>query len=528
MGSKIKKFVSTIPLKDIAIIILCGVLLSLAFVRYQLGWLILVTPMLLFWYIGSLEKRRLTNKQFILRVWAVGVVFFSITISWIYNIHATDLIADPWLRWLFLFLTLAIIVFVYSLGFLLFSFVIRRFKISLNQSRSFLIIPALWILCEYLRSFAFSIISFGVGATVGDLWNFGNFGFGASVTPLVYSGRLIGFYGISFLVVLLNLAIYHLIFGKLKKQAIIAVAVVIIMPSLGYALWANKNQGSTTKAGLTFLESDYTIGGDYRDFLLTELGKNNLKDTNLLILPEYSDIFTEETSKQKDAKIVKAFTSVNDNVKIITSVSMEDAKKRTNSVALYNEKAELLTYQDKQFLIPGGEFVPYLYQGILIASGNSSFVISHQQDKTLAKGTQKAKPIEIDGTNYGILACSGAIAPRYYQNLTKDGAEVLVNSASIASMGLDGFYFDQSKQMARFIAVANDRQFIQSSRGGQSFVINKNGGFDAQSKGPKTQYYNIVIEPNSSRTPYAQLGEWFLAITTLLLGIYLFKMAINK
>jgi apolipoprotein N-acyltransferase len=82
--------------------------------------------------------------------------------------------------------------------------------------------------------------------------------------------------------------------------------------------------------------------------------------------------------------------------------------------------------------------------------------------------------------------------------------------------------------MARFIAVANDRQFIQSSRGGQSFAINKNGGFDVQSSGPKTQYYNIVIEPNSSRTPYSQLGEWFLAITTLLLGIYLFKIAINK
>jgi apolipoprotein N-acyltransferase len=155
-------------------------------------------------------------------------------------------------------------------------------------------------------------------------------------------------------------------------------------------------------------------------------------------------------------------------------------------------------------------------------------VVSHQQDKTLLRGSEKAEPMQINGVKYGVLACSGAIAPQYYQELTKDGAEVLVNSASIASMGLDGFYFDQSKQMSRFIAIANNKQFVQSSRGGQSYVISKDGKFEPQSKGTKTQYFNIDIQPNSSKTLYSNFGEWFLAFTTVSLGVYLIYSAIKK
>ena len=528
MSTKIKKLLKTIPYKDILIILISGAILSLAFIKYQLGWIMLFGAVPFFWYISNLEKRKLTNKQFIMRVWGVGVVFFAITVSWIYTIRATDLIADPWLRWLFLSLTLIIIITIYSMGFLIFAIVIQRFKVNLKDPKSFLLIPAIWIVCEFLRSFIFSLVWAGKGATYGDFWNFGNFGFAASVTPMAYGGRMFGFYGISFLVVLLNLAIYQLIFGKLKKQAIICLTLVVLVPSLGFILWRGDRTDSTAKAGLTFLESDFTIQGDYRDDLIYEIKKQNIDKTGILIMPEYSDIFSENDTSGKDSELIGIFTNKNKNLNIITSVSLESDAGRTNSVVLYNEKGELLKYQDKQFLIPGGEYVPYLYQAILIASGNSSFVVSHQQDKTVLKGSKPAEPIEISGVKYGVLACSGAIAPQYYQGLTKNGAEVLINSASIASMGLDGFYFDQSKQMARFIAVANNKQFVQSSRGGQSYVISKDGKFELQSKGAKTQYFNIDIQPNSSKTLYSNFGEWFLAFTTVSLGVYLIYSAIKK
>lgn len=528
MNTKRKRLTKQFLFRDIALIVICGVILSLPFLNYYFGWLSFLVLVPFFWYLNSLQKRSLSSKQFILRIWAIGFVFFFVTISWLFNIRATDLIADPWLRWLFLSLTLIIIVTVYSVGFLIFAVVIKRFKISLDDSKSFLLLPALWIVCEFLRSFAFSAISYGKGASIGDLWNFGNLGFSASVTPMAYGGRIVGFYGISFLVVLLNLVIYQLLLGKLKKQAIICLTLVVLVPGLGFIIWRGDKPNSTAKAGLTFLESDFTIRGDYRDDLIYEIKKQNIDKTGILILPEYSDIFVEEYSAKKDNELVGVFTKRNNNLNIITSVSLESDAGRTNSVALYNEKGELLKYQDKQFLIPGGEYVPYLYQAILIASGNSSFVVSHQQDKTLLKGSKPAEPIEISGVKYGVLACSGAIAPQYYQRLTKDGAEVLVNSASIASMGLDGFYYEQSKQMARFIAVANNKQFVQSSRGGHSYVISRDGEFEPQSKGAKTQYFNIDIQPNSSKTLYSAFGEWFLAFSTVSLGGYLIYSAIKK
>ncbi|MCX6806168.1 MAG: hypothetical protein NTY56_01855, partial [Patescibacteria group bacterium] len=164
MNSKFKNHLKYLPYWDISVILFCGIFLSLAYVRYQLGWLILLSPVAFIWYINNLNNRKLTSKQFIMRVWAVGVVFFTITVSWIYRINATDLLSDPWLRWLFLFITLAIIVLVFSIGFLFFAYLIRKLKISLQNPISFVLLPAIWIVGEFIRSFLFSIVSFGSGA----------------------------------------------------------------------------------------------------------------------------------------------------------------------------------------------------------------------------------------------------------------------------------------------------------------------------------------------------------------------------
>lgn len=513
MTSKIKKLLKTIPYKDILIILISGAILSLAFIKYQLGWIMLFGAVPFFWHISNLEKRKLTNKQFIMRVWGVGVVFFAITVSWIYTIRATDLIADPWLRWLFLFLTLAIIVLIYSSGFLLFAYLFRKLRLSLDKPSSFLIIPAIWIVGEYLRSIIFSIVWIGDGASIGDYWNFGNFGFGASVTPMVYAGRLIGVYGLSFLVVLLNLAIFQLIFGKRKKQAIAVLVIVALIPSLGFMLYKTPASSKYSKVGLSFIESDYTINGKYETPLKESILNKGSGNPSLLIMPEYSGFLEEDYAQPEDKEISKLIFQNNPNGKVISSQSVYRSEGRSNAVVLLDKDGNIIESQDKQFLIPGGEYVPYFYQGILVASGNSGFVVAHQKDKTLLKGADKAKPIEIDGIKYGVLACSGAIAPNYYRQVTKDGAEILINVASIASMGLDGFYFEQSKQMVRFQAVANSRVFLQSARGGQSYIIDRNGKFVLESQGKKTQYYSSELISDSTITLYTFLGEWVLTLS---------------
>lgn len=521
MKVKIKKLISHIPYGDIAIIIFCGALLSLAFIKYQLGWLVLISIVPLFWFIDSIARRKLSNRQFIMRIWGVGIVFFAVTVSWIYTIRATDLIADPWLRWIFLFLTLAIIVAIYSLGFLLFAFLFRKLRVNLSRVSSFLIIPALWIVGEYLRSIIFSIVWIGDGASIGDYWNFGNLGFGASITPMVYAGRLMGVYGITFLVVIINLAVFQILFGKLKKQAALVLIIALIVPTSGFLLYKNPKNSKDSKVGFAFLESDYTINGKYETPLKSSIQTKGSGNPQVLIMPEYSGFLETDYVQPEDKEISDLIFKNNQDGKILSSQSVYKDEGRTNAVVLLDKDGKVIESQDKQFLIPGGEYVPYFYQGILVASGNSGFVAAHQKDKSLLKGKEPAKPIEIDGVKYGVLACSGAIAPNYYRQITKDGAEILINVASIASMGLDGFYFEQSKQMARFQAVANSRIFLQSARGGQSYIIDRNGEFVLQSQGKNTQYYSSDLLSDSNLTIYTVLGEWVLALSLAGLSIYI-------
>jgi len=528
MVPRIKKIITSIPYKDISIILLCGSLLSLSFIKYQLGWIILVGAVPFFWYLDSLINRELTNKQFYARIWCVGVVFFAITLSWIYSIRATDLLSDPWLRWLFLFLTLAIIVIVFSIGFLFFALILRKLKINLDNPISFVIIPALWVVGEYIRSFLFSIVSFGSGASLGDYWNFGNFGFGASVTPMVYAGRLVGFYGISFLVVLLNLAIFQLVFGKLKKPAIIALLLVLSVPSLGYLIYKNPINSKSSDVGLVFMESDYTINTKYQIPLKESIIQKATITPELLVMPEYSGFLDKEDPQTEDQEISDMIFGTKPDGRVFSSQSVYATKGRYNSVVMLDSVGTRLEVQNKQFLIPGGELIPYLYQSILVASGNPQSVEFHRDEKSLLKGEDPAKPIVVGDISYGVLACSGAIAPGYYRQLSKDGAQVLVNVASIASMGLDGLYFEQSKQMAQFMAVSNSRSFLQSAKGGQSYVIDRNGVFVLESHGKDTQYFEHKIRSDNTVTAYTFLGEWLLLASSIGLGIYSFCYAARR
>ena len=455
-----------------------------------------------------------------MRIWAVGVVFFAITVSWIYRINATDLLSDPWLRWLFLFITLAAIVLVFSIGFLFFAYLIRKLKISLQNPISFVLLPAIWIVGEFIRSFLFSVITFGSGASLGDYWNFGNFGFGASITPLVYAGRLVGFYGVSFLVLLLALAIFQLLFGKLKKQAIIALFVVGLVPALGFLIYRVPVDSKNANVGLVFIESDFTIKDKYEVPLKQSILQKSSVSPEVLIMPEYSGFLEKEDPQPEDQEISNILFKNNPDGKIFSSQSVYADEGRYNSVVMLDKFGTKLEAQNKQFLIPAGEFIPYVFQGILLASGNPSLLNGHKNEKSLLKGAEPAKPIVVGDISYGVLACSGAIAPGYYRQLSKDGAEVLVNTASIASMGLQGFYFEQSKQMARFIAVSNSRSFLQSAKGGQSYIIDRNGKFVLESQGKDTQYFDYNIKSDSTMTLYTFMGEWMIFASGLGIIIY--------
>ncbi len=500
-----------------------GAALAVPFCSYHWGGLVLVSLVPLLFTLEWLEGTAWSRRRKVWFLYGIGLVFFGIIVQWMYRIHATDLIADNALRTAFIMLSFFLVASSLALGFIVFGWLYNKLGVSLKKSSVFYLLPALWVLGEYTRSVVFSIMWLGPGGSVGSHWNFGNLGFAASAMPLIFASRLVGLFGLSAIIVLINLSLYMLLKRRFIWQSLTILSAVACLGAAGYLLYAQPANSKNVRIGVAHLQSEADTG--YETDLLNSIRKQRADPVHTFVLPEYSHFYEAAEGAQRVSEEVIARAVLGPKViekskgLIITTQAGTGEYEGGNGVLYMRPGGHILSTQYKRFLIPAGEYVPYAFQAILYASGNSSVVSQHQTHKTIMASTHSEHFVLVDGVRYGAMACSGVLSPQLYQHITRSGAEVLINSASLSSMGIDQLYFQQARQMARFQSVANARAFVQSARGGQSYAINQNGSFIAQSQGDKTQYFATTVATNSRRTLYSMAGEW---VAFVALGIVTF------
>lgn len=459
------------------------------------------------------------------QVWLSGVGFFAVVVNWLYHIHATELIPNNLLAIVFLALTFSIVVGTLSVGFLLFGWGYHKLNIDIKNPRALLLVPGLWALCEWARSFLFSFVGMGTGGSIGPHWNFGSLAFAASMTPLSYAGRIVGQFGLSALVVATSLGVLLLIRRQVKWGGI-TVAVVFAICATGWLLSPSAN-GSRLHVGVVQLDdSSYSDYGYQRDLGQLTASHDANKPLDLLIMPEYSYIFTTSEYKSAEVSALKKLTI--DKSLIVTSRSGEASQGHKNLVTFYRPNGQIAAEQEKQFLIPAGEYIPYFYEWILVLSGNTSVIGAHAAKNAVTPSNQVAQPVAYAADRVGSLACSGAIAPDFYRKLANDGATILTNSAALSTMGLSSSYYAQARQMASFIAVSTAKPFVQSARGAQVFVLDSNGRVLKESNESGVHYLEADVTTNSTKTPYSYLGDSVLLVSAglLLIGVYIKKISI--
>ncbi|MEI6742055.1 MAG: nitrilase-related carbon-nitrogen hydrolase [bacterium] len=504
---------------NLALIVISGILLAVPFVRYQASWLVFFSLLPILLLLRRLQLQKASNRRIIASILLVGAIDMSIVLTWMYQLNTVDLLQDPLTRAIFMPFTLGLMVLFFASGFLVFGWLTVKLKISLDSKKSFLLLPAAWVVGEFVRSVVFSVASLGEGGTVGMHWNFGALGLAASATPLVYFSRLGGLFGLSFVMVLINMAVFQLLRRKFVRVSVLIIVGIAAATALAYYAYRAPSNPSIERVGLVHL--GLNEANDYQEPLIRSIEDSGVAKHDVVIFPEYSHLFEEPSLEAKDHQIAQMLLR-DEYSRIITTRSIFTEKTETNAIVELNSEGQQMSAQGKTFLIPGGEYIPYLYKGILIASGNYKLIAYHEGQKTIFQSKKPIDPIKVKGVSYGVLACSGIIAPEYYRDLTNRGAEVLVNAASLSTMGIGDQFFDQAKQMARFQAVANARMLIQSARGKQSYIMSQNGTIQVQNKSEEASYLQGDIQPNSTRTVYTLLGEWTVLASSIGLALFVY------
>lgn len=421
---------------------------------------------------------------------------------------------------------------VFSTSCVMFLWIVRKLNITLSDKLAWIIMPAAWVVSEYIRAVLFSVLVWGPGGRVGAHWTFGDLGYWLVDTPTIYLARWGGLYLLSFTVGLLAVSAVKAVVYRRLVPLFFVVIVVTVLSSAGYFVW-QKADGKridimSVQYGSTFDQVAYS------EETTKMLAKEASDSIDLMVLPEYSHLW-ERFHKRDTAAVDRVLRSTG----LVIDTRREPAPKvgiGHNQVVYRKQGGEVVHTSDKWFLIPGGEYVPYSYQAILAYAGQDQLIKKFNQQKTVDPAKQKEQPFVSDAAVIGAQACSSVISPVLYQSLVKQGATILTNSASLDTLGVGGLYHQQARTMAHLHAVSNARPFAQAARGSRSYVIDHNGHFVAQTQNNGYRVIHGSVVTNSKKTLYTVLGDWPVWSSGLLLiGLFTYqnkksiiRLSINK
>lgn len=521
--------------------ILSGILLILAYPPYNLEFLAWIALIPLFWFIAL---KQISPKKALIGGFIAGVLFFGKLFTWFFAtapfewlgittkkdiILAFGLVALIWISQT-IFLGLFFGVFAWSIK--------KMAKLSFaNKKLSyaiFLTIPSLWVVLEYLRAWGFGIFWLGKETLLGPHWTFGNLAYTLhNNASLIQLADIFGIYGISFLIVLVNVGLF-LVLKQCKKPSPAHIAVLLIILGLvgtawtGYGTYKLESKSYEIKpreVEIALLQTNFVSGSEFNPYQKKEVFEAVLdlfrapeaieEKPDIIIAPEGFGITTLTGDKTIARHLLKDFWQPGQIY--LENQKIKDENGKTKSRLFYYdlEQEEPLGYHDKMLLVPGGDYLPYSVKLIL-----SIYSFNMKYEQKLYKKGEKIEPTQTPKGKIGGTICSSILSPDLHCQMTKTGAEFLVVVSSDAPFHGSKALLAQNLAMLKLRAVENRRYVAQATNMGYSFLLNPRGEVVIKT----SQFGNEILFADiyllNKKTPYTKLGDWIILLAFLFYIFY--------
>ncbi len=396
-----------------------------------------------------------------------GIAFFSILLYWIANLIPESSINMSWI------LIPAVILFVLYLSCftglftLLLSWLIKRFGI-----RAVFTAPALWALIEFIRSNG--ELAFSWGLISSSLVPY----------PIALQGLSIyGPFGLSMVIVLLNVLIAFIIFSSDKKHKALA-SVVLAVVTISHLAYGNMRIGqidrditdNRSREDIAIVQPNVNLGikwkPEYRDSIfvqIDELTKRGAElGAKLVIFPETAaPVSVSHSTRYRNwLKRISNNSGVDLLIGYINHIQEGEKWIGFNACGLFDKKGELTAQYEKIKLLPFGEKVPFsqYFPGLeKIDFGQANF--KHGENMTIFDSV---------AGKFGTLICFESTFTEYARKYIRNGAQFLVNITN------DGWFGSsrgamQHAEMPVLRAVENGVSLIRAANTGISMSVDPAG-----------------------------------------------------
>ncbi|MDP3143621.1 MAG: apolipoprotein N-acyltransferase [Candidatus Omnitrophota bacterium] len=477
--------------KAIILSLFSSLLLILSFPRADLGFLAWVGLLPLFFAI----RGKSPIFSFLIS-YLCGFLFFLGTIYWL--IHVTLL------GWIVLCLYLA-------LYFGLFGFLFSRFS-KLPKILFFFFIPCAWTLLEYLR--AHLLTGFGWALLGYSQYKF---------LPIIQIADIAGAYGISFLVIMVNLAIYLRLRERKESRAEIMICSFLIILTFTYGFFRLNQKPGVERIKISVIQGNIPQEWKWeegkKDFNLEKylfLAKlAALENPDLIIWPETAFPGYLWQEPELFAKVLKLTREI--KIPLLVGLVTSDGASIYNSAILISKDGEPAQIYNKLHLVPFGEYIPLRkvlpFLETIVPIGDFTAGKEYTVFKTPAP--------------FSTLICFEDTVAELSCQFTKRGAEFLTNITN------DAWFKDtaapyQHLQASVMRAVENRRPLIRAANTGVSAFIAANGEIvdRVQQSGKDTFVDGILsseITTGNELTFYTRFGDIFIVFCCLVVLAGIFK-----
>jgi apolipoprotein N-acyltransferase len=463
-----------------------GLFIPLSFPKSDLGFLAWIALVPLHWALDGKNKA-----QAFWIGWLSGTIAFTGMMAWVVTAMTTYgkvPLAISYGILLLLTAYLGLYVGLYSAGAVWFQSLIPRY--------GYFVFPCLWVTLELVRTYALSGLPWG-------LLGYSQY----RHIEIIQIADHMGVYGISFLIVLVNVALAEFLswlmpyFRNFRPARLpwelAAMAILLVTLSWQYGLatlsevpFSDVPRTSIT-VGVVQPNIDQAVKWDtaYREETLARFDRLTEKlgrATDLVVWPEAATPFVFEREPGYQLQLIALANRVRSPI-LFGSPALRFYPDRRpylmNSAYLLSPDGQVLGRYDKQHLVPFGEYIPFkssflffldkLVEGIGdFEAGTGPTVLSltpNPKSATTGTAASTLRPI-----NFGVVICYEVIFPNLVRQFAANGAEFMVTVTNDAWFGPSAAA-SQHFSMVVFRSVENHLAFARSANTGISGFIDPFG-----------------------------------------------------
>ncbi len=475
---------------------IAGAATAFAFAPYDQPYLAHLGPAVLFllWDYASPRDAARTGFFF-------GAALFGAGTWWIYTaIH--DFGGAP--AWLAVFLLVGLLA-IKGAYYALLGYVVTRAVPDASAPRLLLLIPAAWVLLEWLRGWLFT----------GFPWL--ELGYAHSDTPLAALATVGGIHLVTFANVVTAGAVVVLVnhAGRARLAAIAMTAAFWVAGwLLGDRQWtepAGEPIGIALLQGAIPQNEKWLVENRAKTLETFRVLNREALGSRIIVWPESAvPVLAHEAEVYLEAIRRESHARGSDVMIGLLRFDFESAEIR-NGLYSMSEAGDGWYY--KRRLVPFGEFFP-------VPAGVRRWMrLNSLPYYDMTPGDEGQPPLKSGGERLAATICYED-AYGADQLATLPGSTLLVNVTNNAWFG-DSSAPHQQLQMARFRALEAGRWLMRATSNGITAVIAPDGRVTARAPQFKPAVLKSTVQPRTGLTPYARTGNWpVLSASFLLLVIF--------